>query len=195
MPELAHHWTRAEVLALPDDGKRYELVDGDLLVSPSPRPAHQRAVFALAGRLMPYVVAHRLGECFYLPADLDLDADHLVQPDLFVIPSRSGGPVREWTEAGIPLLTVEVISPSTARYDRIIKRRRYQRSGVPTYWIIDLDARLAEVWTPDAERPQVVEDILTWQPGTEAPPLRIDLPAVFNEADGPSNAQVYPTGH
>ncbi len=172
-------WTREDVLALPDDGNRYELVDGDLLVTPSPRGAHQAGVVELFSCLDAYVRRYRLGRVCTSPADLDLRSAQMVQPDLFV-GARVGDRIPvEWDEYGVPILIAEILSPSTARYDRIVKRRRYQRSGVPTYWIVDLDARLVEVWTPDAERPVIVDDRLTWQPDPAVPPLTIDLPAYF----------------
>lgn len=97
------------------------------------------------------------------PADLDLRAGQLVQPDLFVVPPIPGrGPAR-WEECGIPILIAEVVSPSTARFDRITKRRRYQRSGVPVYWVVDLDARLR------------------WHPARAAAALTIDVSAYMNE--------------
>ncbi len=157
MPDFARTWTRDDVLALPDDGNRYELVDGELLVSPSPRGLHQRAVASLFRSVDPYVRAHRLGAVCFAPADLDLRSGQLVQPDLFVGGLIDGRQPIEWTDFRIPILIAEVLSPSTARYDRVIKRRRYQRSGIPTYWIIDLDARVVEVWSPGAQRPAVVE--------------------------------------
>ncbi|MDX2056264.1 MAG: Uma2 family endonuclease [Gemmatimonadales bacterium] len=180
MPDLARVWTRQEVLALPDDGNRYELVDGELLVSPSPRPVHQRAVGAFYRRLHGYVRANRLGEALFSPADLDLGSGQLLQPDVFVIGPAAPGP-REWSDVGIPRLVVEVLSPTTARYDRIIKRRRFQRSGVPVYWIVDVDARLVEVWIPTETSPRVVDERLEWRPDPETVPLTIDLPEVFRE--------------
>jgi Uma2 family endonuclease len=179
MSPVAKVWTREEVLALPDDGNRYELVDGELLVSPSPRGAHQRGVGELYLLVAPYVRAHRQGYAAVSPADLDLRSGQLLQPDLFVGALVEGREPVDWTDYAIPILVVEVASPSTARYDRITKRRRYQRSGVPTYWIVDLDARLVEVWTPGADRPEVVDDTLTWQPDSAAPALAIDLPSYF----------------
>jgi Uma2 family endonuclease len=177
-------WTRQEVLALPDDGNRYELVDGELLVTPSPRPLHQLAVQAFYERLAPYVRAHRLVTLVLSPADLDLRSGQLVQPDLFVVRPEDGRPLREWSQAGIPLLVVEVLSPSTARFDRVTKRRRYQRSGVASYWIVDLDARLVELWTPDASSPTIVDETLEWQLDPAAPALAIDLGACFREIWG-----------
>ncbi len=184
MPAVARHWTREEVLALPDDGNRYELVDGELLVSPSPRPLHQIAVAALVRYLDSHVVAHHLGLVLFAPADLDLDAGHLVQPDVFVVPRREGTPPRDWSDVHIPLLMVEVLSPSPARNDRVTKRRLFQRSGIPAYWIVDLDARLVEVWTPGAGRPVIAEGILVWRPEPVVTPLEIDLPALFRRIWG-----------
>ncbi len=184
MPAVARHWTREEVLALPDDGNRYELVDGELLVSPSPRALHQYGVVELLLQIAPYVRVHRIGDLCIAPADLDFRTGQLLQPDLFVGRMVEGRPPREWDEYGIPLLVAEVLSPSTARQDRVTKRRLYQRSGVPTYWIVDLDARLVEVWSPGADRPGMTDQVLAWQPETEVLPLRIDLPAYFRTVWG-----------
>ncbi len=184
MPDVVKSWTREEVLALPDDGNRYELVDGELLVSPSPRALHQVAVSAWNDRVKSYVAAHRLGTVLFSPADLDLRSGQLMQPDLFVLHTVPERPFREWADAGIPRLVVEVLSPSTARSDRVTKRRRYQRSGVPVYWIVDLDARLVEVWTPGDRSPLILDGALTWQPDGAVPPLAIDLPACFREIWG-----------
>src|SRR6185295_6312427 len=148
MPATANQWTREQVLALPDDGNRYELVDGELLVSPSPRGRHQRGVMELLDLVRPYVKSHRLGYTIASPADLDLRSGQLVQPDLFVGAMVGNREPVEWEDYGIPILVAEILSPSTARYDRLTKRRRFQRSGVPVYWIVDLDARLVEVWHP-----------------------------------------------
>jgi Uma2 family endonuclease len=183
MPDVVKIWTREEVLALPDDGNRYELVDGELLVSPSPRPVHQFAIMAFARRLDPYVRGNGLGYLLAAPADLDLKSGQLVQPDLFVL-EADARPLTDWAAAGIPRLVIEVLSPSTARFDRVTKRRRYQRSGIPDYWIVDLDARLVEVWTPESLSPSIVDAVLVWQPDPARAPLEIDLPECFREIWG-----------
>ncbi len=184
MSAVARHWTREEVLALPDDGNRYELVDGELLVSPSPRGLHQRGIVEIFRSLDPFIRKNRLGAICLAPADLDLRSGHLVQPDLFVGRMVRGREPIEWDEFGIPILVLEVVSPATARYDRVTKRRLYQRAGVPTYWIVDLDARLVEIWTPEAVQPVIAEDHLTWHPEPAIPPLKIDLPALFGRILG-----------
>ena len=127
MPDLVRRWTRAEVLALPDDGKRYELFDGELLVTPAPTGLHQVALAKLLNAIAPYVTAHGLGQTLWSPADLDLGGDQLSQPDLFVVPFLP--PDRDWRKFPTPNLIVEVLSPSTARADRTVKRRRFSGSA------------------------------------------------------------------
>lgn len=184
MPDVLKRWTREEVLALPDNGNRYELVHGELLVSPGPRPVHQLAVAALFRRVDPYVRAHRLGTTLTAPADLDLGAGHLVQPDLFVLAWRQGPPPADWLDVGVPRLIAEVLSPSTARFDRATKRALYQERAVADYWIVDPDARLVEHWRPSDERPAVLDQRLEWQPDAGLPPLVIDLGEYFREVWG-----------
>ncbi len=86
-------------------------------------------------------------------------------------------PVREGVRT--LLLAVEVLSPSTARYDRVVKRRLYQEFDVRTYWVVDLGARVVEVWHPDDERPEVVSEVLRWRVAPEAREVAIDLEDVF----------------
>jgi Uma2 family endonuclease len=102
-----------------------------------------------------------------------------LQPDLFVVPHPERPAVRDWSELGVPLLTVEVLSPSTAHHDRITKRRRYQIAGVGTYWIVDLDACLVERWRPGEEQPAIEDRLLRWQPTQDVPPLELDLAVYF----------------
>jgi Uma2 family endonuclease len=183
MPESVRIWTREMVLALPDDGKRYELFDGELLVTPAPTPRHQLAV-ALLGRLIgPYVDDHGLGVTMTSPADLDLDGGQLSQPDLFVLPGLPPDRL-SWRGTPNPILAVEILSPSTAAWDRVVKRRRFQHSGIPEYWIVDLDARLIERWRPEDARPEILDQRLEWHPAEAPVPLGIDLPALFAEICG-----------
>lgn len=180
MPALdAHYWTAAEVRALPDDGKRYECVDGELLVTPSPRLSHQRMLEELKAQLREFVKHSRCGELLASPADIELEPGSLVQPDIFVALPRDGTRLRDWADVGSLLLAIEILSPSTARNDRVVKRRFYQRAGVAEYWIVDLDARVIERWTPSQERPDVIAGGLEWTPVTGGSALRIDLERLF----------------
>ena len=185
MPALApRDWTAAAVQALPEDPQhRIECVDGMLLVSPTPRLVHQSAVTVLAIRLEGVLRAARAGTVFVAPSEWVLDERTLVQPDLYVVPLVEGRRPRTEEERGEPLLFIEVLSPSTARHDRLVKRARYQRAGIE-YWIVDLDARLVERWLPGEARPVIESDRLTWHPTGVWTPMVIDLDGFFIEVLG-----------
>jgi Uma2 family endonuclease len=175
MPETIR-WTRDQVLNLPADGNRYELVDGHLIVSPSPALRHQAVLGALYERLGPYIRANVIGRVLWSPADLELEPGQVNQPDVFVLPSIA---FERWEDAPLPLLVVEALSPSTARYDRGLKRRFYQRAGVPEYWIVDIDGRVVERWRPGDSRPEIVDGELSWTPREGLAPLILDVGALF----------------
>ena len=169
----------AEVLEFPSDGNRYEVVAGELLVSPAPRDRHQliilRLVLALADYLRPLGLVELIRTA---PADITWgappeDAEDLVQPDVFVI--EPGQRVRDWVDVERLALAVEVASPSTAHGDRVVKRPNYQRHGVGTCWIVDDDAGLVEVWHPADDRPAIVTDVLTWRVNEGAPEMRLSV--------------------
>jgi Uma2 family endonuclease len=184
MPHAPTQWTAAAVRELPDDGLRYELVDGELVVTPAPSWIHQRVASGLVLRLGGYLSSSRVGLVSFSPADLAFGEDEILQPDLFVTPLDAQAPIRSWTDVTRLLLAIEIVSPSSARYDRLLKRRRYQRAGVPEYWIVDPDARLVERWRPEDTRPEVVGEILAWRPDPGQPALEIDLAVMFAEAWG-----------
>ena len=179
MPQAARDWTVQRVLALPEDGNRYEVVDGELLVTPSPTFHHQDAVLALAWRLKPFVDSSGAAYLSISPADIELDERTLVQPDLFVFELPGGRRPERWKDITRILLAIEVLSPSSARADRFVKRRRYQRQGIPEYWIVDLDSRLVERWRPGDDRPEILSETLAWQVAQDAQPFELDLPEFF----------------
>lgn len=190
IPDRTRRWTAAEVRALrdalpPDDWTRYELIDGELIVTSSPTMRHQRAIALLYRALDPYVRAERLGEVLFSPADLEIEPGHITQPDAFVVPADVGRLGVEWEDVHRLLVATEVLSPSTARYDRLKKRAYYLRNGTSEYWVVDLDARVVERWQPDdLFRPQVLDATLLWHPAGAAAPFTLDLPAYFAEAHG-----------
>jgi Uma2 family endonuclease len=182
MPETVQRWTAARVRELPDDGNRYEVVDGELLVTPVPTFDHQEAAATLLIALRAYLSGTPTGVAVMSPADIEFDPATLVQPDVFVVPLERGRRPKRWVDIRSLLLAIEVLSPSTARADRTTKRRRYQRAGVPEYWVVDLDARLVERWRPADERPEVLTDRLGWQPDPSTPSFELDLPRFFAQA-------------
>jgi Uma2 family endonuclease len=172
------YYTADMVRALPDDGQRYEVVHGELLVTPAPRRPHQRIVTRLVVVLTAYLKGRGLGEVLVSPADISWGPENLVQPDVFVAPLPE---VRQDERRSIRtlLLAVEVLSASTARADRFTKRRLYQEVGVPTYWIVDVDRRYVEVWTPEATFPAVEWEAVAWHPVGTAEPLHVSLEELF----------------
>jgi Uma2 family endonuclease len=173
--------TRADLLALPDDGQRHELVSGVHIVTPAPQHPHQRVLSRLFVLLHPYVERHGLGELIWSPADLAFGEDEVLQPDLFLVPPPYVAGDR-WEQIERLALVIEVLSPSTARYDRGLKRDRYQRAGVPEYWVVDLEARLIERWRPADDRPEVARTTLVWHPTGAPESLTLVLDAIFPAA-------------
>jgi Uma2 family endonuclease len=172
------YYTADMVRALPDDGNRYETVHGELLVTPSPRPLHQVVLERIRGALWKYLEMHPAGLLLSAPADISWGPDILVQPDLFVV-DREEARTLDWTRMQTLLLAVEVLSPSTARYDRFTKRRLYQEVGVAQYWIVDSDARTVEVWTPTDKFPATIDSTLTWHPAGADVPFTLQIPELF----------------
>jgi len=132
--------------ALPADGRRYELHDGELSVTPAPTPRHQRVSRALNSILQPYVATHGLGEVLYAPIDVILADTVIVQPDLVYLDPTRGHLVSDRGIEGPPTLVVEILSPSTTPIDRGTKADLYRRHGVPYYWIVDAEGRTVEVY-------------------------------------------------
>jgi len=167
-----------ELLALPADGLRHELLDGVHVVTPAPALFHQFMVRELMALFIPTLQGQGRFHVLSSPADIVLGARTLVQPDVFVIERQPGKPLRSWEDVGVPVLAIEILSPTTAPRDRGVKRRIYQRAGVAQYWIVDLDARLIERWRPGDERPEILDARLVWQVG-EMPEMTIEVPALF----------------
>lgn len=179
LPDLERRdWTVEELRALPDDGRRYEVIDGELFVTPSPSWMHQRAVVELLTHVRPYAIACSL-ECLVAPAEVTFSPRRSVEPDLLVVPTIDGRGAERFEDVGRLVLAVEVISPSTARVDRHRKRRLYQSEAVPEYWIVDPAARFVERWRPGDEEPEILVESLVWQPDAEREPLVIDVAAYF----------------
>jgi Uma2 family endonuclease len=178
MPDTARRYTVEEVLAFPEDGSRYELVDGELLVTPAPAQRHEIVLFRLADLVHQYLVSFPdVAQAFFSRGDVIWGPDEYVQPDLFVVPAHQV--TGDWRDCQTLLLAAEIVSPSSAQADRVRKRRLYQRRGVAAYWVVDPDARVVEVWRPDQDRPEIVTDVLRWRVTPEASDLVIEVPNLF----------------
>jgi len=185
MPAVArHYWTAADVRALIEESRhwpRYELLRGELLVTPAPEPRHQLIVGELFALVREYVERERLGVTFTSPADIELAPESIMQPDVFVVPNDCipPEPPMRWSHVRRLLLAAEVLAPSSLRQDRIEKRDHYLAHGVAQYWIVDPDARVFECWAPERAGPVLVRDRLAWQPLPGGAPFELDVREFF----------------
>ena len=184
-PEPVFH-TAEMVRALIDEERgwpRHETFYGELVVTPAPRWPHQWIVGVLHAELLAYLRREPVGVALVAPADISwARPDVLVQPDVFVVPRTLLGAMHEtmsWTAVTHLLLAVEIASPSTARRDRFAKRVLYQRQGVETYWALDPERQVAEVWTPEATAPVTVGEQLVWHPPGAREPLVLALASLL----------------
>lgn len=134
----------SDYLLCPDDGKRYEILDGNLYVTPAPSPFHQRVSKRLQRQLEAYFEARGLGEVFNAPIDVILAPHDVVQPDLVVVTNATQ--VSRRGIEGPPTLVVEILSPTTVDRDRMLKARRYAELGVPHYWLVDPEGHRVECY-------------------------------------------------
>ena len=173
------YYTVDDVLAFPNDGNRYELVYGKLLVSPSPSFLHQKILSRLFYQIISYCERECAGQALCAPADLTWGRkDVIAQPDIFVIGPEDAH-VHTWAEVRRVPLIAEVLSPSTKHYDRFDKRGLYRDRLVDVYWIVDPVEELAEVWTPASQSPVVERERLVWHASGAQTSLIVDLPALF----------------
>lgn len=134
-------YTAADLAEIPDDGRRFEVVGGELVVSPSPSLRHQRASFSLTHKIEDHVARTNCCLAFAAPFDVALSEHDLLQPDLCVVLRENAGRLTRSGIDGPPDLIIEIISPASARMDRIRKSATYATFGVPEYWIVDPDAQ------------------------------------------------------
>lgn len=179
MPAIAKIWNADDLQQMPDDGKRYEVIDGELFVNPSPNFLHQRAATRLAVLLTNYLDRQKVAFALLAPADITFSHMRVVQPDVFVAPLIDGRSPKALADIKHLLLAIEVLSPSTARLDRVDKRRLYREQQVNEYWIVDLDARTFERTTPGEPRPEILDEEIEWFPAGATERLRINLREYF----------------
>ncbi len=168
--ETAGRFTRADLDAMPDDGRRYELLDGAIIVTPAPTPAHQDAVLNLAQLLRAEVPAHL--KVFIAPLDVALPTHDVLEPDVLVV-SRDLVTAKDVT--GVPVLAVEVLSPSSRRRDVGDKLTAYRDAGVPSYWVVDPVGLRFRAWQLEDDDYVEVADISGDQEWTADAPYEVTI--------------------
>ena len=183
MATKSRPWTRADLERLPDDGNKYEVIHGELLVSPAPLPPHDAVVRAVRRRLESYCDRHEIGHVSdHMPAFVTPDSE--VIPDI-AVREAIVPPPETWDDAPMPMLVVEVLSKATWRADTVKKPGFYMESGIPEYWIVDRHTRTIRVVTPNGDRMEPAT--VRWQPVAQIEPLELDVAELFAEALGPAD--------
>ncbi|HEX2831835.1 MAG TPA: Uma2 family endonuclease [Thermoanaerobaculia bacterium] len=134
---VAVRLTYEDYLELPNDGKRYEIIDGELYVNPAPVPLHQIIIRQLLRRIQDHLDTHGGGEAIGAPIDVVLGRETVVQPDVIVVLRERVSIIGPTNVNGAPDLVIEVLSQRTRSYDETAKRKVYEQAGVKEYWIVD----------------------------------------------------------
>ena len=143
-------YTHDDLLQLPDDGKRREIIDGELYVTPPPINYHQKILLNLTGAFWIFLENHPLGELRFAPLDVILSEHDVLEPDLLFVLNEHRDILQDWVR-GAPDLVIEILSPTTESRDRGIKLKAYARYGIGEYWIVDPTAQAVEVYRLTAE--------------------------------------------
>ena len=154
LTKRAGTWTYEDLFALPNDDRRWEIIDGELYEMPAPTSAHARAIVALMRLLLP-IIDRLGGELLFAPLDVFFAGADPVEPDILVLLPGGRGRVVRHGVVGPPDLLIEVLSPSNRAHDQVRKRALYARGGVREYWIVDPDAASIEIIGADGETVQL----------------------------------------
>jgi len=176
------HYTADEVRQFDDPRLRFEVIRGELFVSPAPRVSHQLLVSALNHTFFEYFAANPIGVVIPGPFEVEFSDDSAVQPDLLVVLDTQRSRLTPERHHGPPALVIEIISYSSKRTDRLQKRLLYVEEGVSEYWVVDPALKQLERWRAGDQAAEVLKDEVTWQPAPGAPPLRIALRQLFERS-------------
>ena len=183
MATAVPHYTADEVRQFDDPRLRFEVIRGELFVSPAPGLPHQLLVVNLIRLLSDHLDQHHLGFVLPGPFEVQLADDSAVQPDVLVILSGHGPqPTRERLY-GPPALVIEIISYSSKRTDRLQKRQLYLEEGVSEYWVVDPELKQLERWRARSNSAEVLTTRVVWNPTPDAPALSIDLVRLFSRSE------------
>lgn len=185
-PDQGIDWTVDMLDELPDDGNRYEIIDGELFVSPAPSDVHQLVVGALYSRLRAYLRPSRVARAMAAPSDVRRDdrRRNRVQPDVFAVRLTDGERPAYPFEQKDLLLVAEVESPSNREYDFQTKRTLYLSNGVGEYWIVSAETRTFTRWRSLVGPGEVLSNVIEWRPAGMPKTLTIDIPEFFEDALG-----------
>ena len=182
-PSAGVRYSYADYLTFPDDGNRYEIIDGTKYATPAPKPRHQVISGELEFALRTWLEPRGGGLILHAPIDVVLADDTVVQPDILFVVEERRHIVGENALTAAPDLVVEILSPSTRRRDQTLKRERYARAGVREYWIVDPESRRVAVHVLEAGRLERVAEYAEGEMASAAvlPGFRMPLERLFRE--------------
>ncbi len=174
-------WTIDDLEQLPDDGNRYEVLHGELLVTSAPSHRHQNAATALSYLLFAWC-REQTGWAALGVGGFYVDRTTFLLPDvaLYEMDQHSAAP---WTDVPPPVIVIEVLSPSTRRRDRHRKRPAYLWHGVREVWLVNVATRVIERWTAGAEFPVVESQSFSWSPRADVPAIVVEFATVFGPSE------------
>ncbi len=181
MSILTRPLTYDDLVQVPEDGNRYEIIGGELVVAPAPIPLHQRVSKRAFLLLDGFVETRGLGEVFYAPLDVQLGDHDIVEPDLVFIARERLAIVERTRVIGVPDLLVEILSPLTRIRDEALKARLYAEAGVAEYWIVDPDERTLRVFVLEDERYALLPPEPNGVHSRVLPGLVVDVAALFED--------------
>ena len=182
IPEGKIVLTYDDYAAIPNDGKRYEILEGELAVTPAPNLKHQTVSVNLVFLLSRHIRAKGLGSLYHAPVDLILEPTSVLQPDLLFVAKGRQSILTNRAVEGAPDLVVEILSPTTGRNDRVTKAHIYARHKVPAYWIVDPDQETVEVYLLNVDSYRLVTT-LQGETARPVPPfsdLELAAKEIFN---------------
>jgi Uma2 family endonuclease len=169
--------TYEDYVLLPNDGKRYEILEGELTVTPAPSTKHQTASVNLLVLLSQYIKERDLGKLFHAPIDLILESTSVLQPDLLFVSKARQHIITERAIEGVPDLVVEILSPTTSRTDRVTKAQIYARHSVPVYWIVDPEREVIEIYLLEADGYRLAATLQGKAPMAAPPFVELEIAA------------------
>jgi Uma2 family endonuclease len=178
IPEGKIILTYEDYVLLPNDGKRYEILEGELTVTPAPSTKHQTASVNLLVLLSQYIKQRDLGRLFHAPIDLILESSAVLQPDLLFVSKARQSIITERAIEGAPELVIEILSPGTSRTDRVTKAQIYARHGVPAYWIVDPEQKTIEIYLLEADGYRLAATLQGATPAIAPPFTDLQIAAV-----------------
>jgi Uma2 family endonuclease len=172
----ADEWTYSEYARLPDDGSRYEILDGEVLLTPAPTPHHQNVVARLLVELLEYVEGRKAGWVFQ-DVDLLFATGHFLRPDIVVVPADRREGITDRGVEVAPALVIEVLSPPSRTLDLVRKPRRYLDLGVPAYWVVDALDGAVWIWDPvrGPDTPVRERTTVRWALPSDATALELEV--------------------